>query len=118
MNLLIVGAGGFIGAVLRYVASLGMQAALGRGFPFGTLFVNTSGGLFMGLALASPAVSGGVRLFLITGVLGGFTTFSAFGGETVELFSQGKYFLGGLNILCNVAFCLLGVWLGHRLGQA
>ncbi|HEX2256374.1 MAG TPA: fluoride efflux transporter CrcB [Afifellaceae bacterium] len=93
-HLLLVAAGGAIGAALRHLVGLGALRLFGAGFPVGTLTVNVAGSFAMGLLigwLALRAAGGGqnLRLFLATGVLGGFTTFSAFSAETVLLWERG-----------------------------
>jgi len=93
-HVLLVAAGGAIGAALRHLVGLAAMRLFGAGFPVGTLSVNVVGSFAMGLLiawLALKAAGGGqnLRLFLATGVLGGFTTFSAFSAETVLLWERG-----------------------------
>ena len=120
LNCLAVGAGGFLGAVLRYLCSL---LPLGRdgGFPVGTLLVNVLGAFAIGLIAEAAARRGvqnsGAVLFLKVGVCGGFTTFSTFSLETITLLSQGKTTAGMLYICASVALCLLGVLAGQWLAQ-
>lgn len=117
-NLLLVGLGGFIGSVLRYLASGWVQQALKSvGFPYGTLAVNLVGCFVIGL-LAHLAESRGlfasdVRLFVFVGILGGFTTFSSFGNETLNLARDSQWTAALLNITANVIGGLLAVWLGQ-----
>ena len=119
-NLLLVGAGGFLGSVLRYVAGGAVQAAARHvHFPWGTLAVNAAGclliGLLGGLAETRHVLSPEQRLFLITGFLGGFTTFSAYGFETYYLVRVGEPGLAAANALGQVALGLACVWAGHAL---
>jgi CrcB protein len=118
-NLLIIGIGGFVGACLRYAISSGAAKAFGSQLPYGTLVVNVAGAILIGLVLelssSTGLISANLRLFLVTGILGGFTTFSAFSYETMALLSEGKYMLGGLNICLNVFLSLLGVVLGKNI---
>jgi CrcB protein len=118
-NLLIIGIGGFVGACIRYAISSGAAKAFGSQLPYGTLVVNVAGAILIGLVLelssSTGLVSANLRLFLVTGILGGFTTFSAFSYETVALLSDGRYLLGGLNICLNVFLSLLGVVLGKNI---
>ncbi|NKC34014.1 CrcB family protein [Falsiroseomonas selenitidurans] len=86
-NLLLVAAGGALGSVLRYALSLLAVAQFGMGFPWGTLAVNVLGSAAIGAA-AALGVQGEARLLLVTGLLGGFTTFSAFSLETGMLFER------------------------------
>ena len=93
-HILLVAAGGAIGAALRHLVGLGVIRLFGTGFPLGTLSVNVLGCFAMGLliawlALKAPGGGQNLRLFLATGVLGGFTTFSAFSLETVLLWERG-----------------------------
>lgn len=121
MKLLYVGLGGFIGACLRYVVSLGAQRWWGAEFPYGTMVVNIAGGLMIGLimelSIASDLIPPHLRLFLVTGLLGGFTTFSAFSYETVSLFSAGSFGLAALNIGANVVLSLLGLMAGKAMAM-
>jgi len=112
-NVMLVAAGGAIGAVGRYcvVSALALGA-----FPLGTLIVNVAGSFLIGL-LASAATSPGLidpqwRLFLQTGLLGAFTTFSAFSLETLSLLQQGEWQLAVLNAVTNLLLCMIAVWLG------
>jgi CrcB protein len=120
MNTALIGAGGALGAIARY----GMGGLLHRspalaGFPFGTLAVNLLGclliGLGAGLADARQAFSPDARLFLFVGVLGGFTTFSSFGYETIALLRDHELLRAGLNVGLNVFAGLALVWLGYAL---
>ena len=92
-NLLLVMAGGALGAGLRHLVGSAAMARLGPGFPWGTLIVNLSGGLAIGLLVGWLGRSGGsepLRLFLAVGLLGGFTTFSAFSLETFQMIERGQ----------------------------
>ena len=113
--------GGGIGAISRYWLSLGIYRLVGTGFPYGTLVVNILGCFFIGLWMTMFEdrflVNPNLRLFLIIGILGGFTTFSSFSFETISLLQEGSYFLGMGNILLSVFVCLTATWLGHLLGK-
>lgn len=117
-KLLLIGAGGFIGSVCRYLLS-GLVQGLSRSisFPFGTFAVNLAGcffiGLFAHLSESRGFLSDSSRAFVFVGLLGGFTTFSAFSSETFNLLRDGETSLAFLNILGQVALCLLSVWLGR-----
>lgn len=118
MTAVLVALGGALGAVLRYWISAALQGnARADAFPSGTLVVNVVGCFAMGAlsALADrPALlSPGARAFLAVGVLGGFTTFSAFAGETVTAARAGAIQISVLNILGSVGLCLVAVWLGR-----
>jgi CrcB protein len=119
-NILLIGLGGFAGSVLRYWAS-GYAQGLSRslGFPYGTLAVNVLGCLIIGLlshlADARGAFSAETRLLVFTGFLGGFTTFSTFGNETLNLLRGGQAGAAAANVLASVALGLGAVWLGRAL---
>jgi fluoride exporter len=91
-NLLVIGLGGMIGSIARYVASKSVDATLGPNFPYGTMTVNIMGsfaiGIIFAVALKKGEISEGWRLFLATGVCGGFTTFSAFALENLIMLQQ------------------------------
>jgi fluoride exporter len=115
-NLLLVMLGGAIGAGLRHLAGVVALARLGPGFPWGTLFVNLAGGLLIGL-LAGWFVRAGanepMRLFLAVGVLGGFTTFSAFSLETFLMIERGQLAAAAayvaLSVIGSIALLFLGL---------
>lgn len=105
LSFALVALGGALGSMLRYALSVQATAALGTGFPWGTLAVNVLGSAAIGVA-AGLGVSGGARLLLVTGVLGGFTTFSAFSLETGELFERHPV-LAALYVAASVGLGLL-----------
>ena len=121
MSWLILALGGAMGTLLRHALSQGMASWWGRGFPHGTLLVNTLGALAIGLLRSVPAqrLPGGPawRDALCIGLLGGFTTFSAFSWETVTLFAEGARGRALLNVLANVTLCLVACALGMSLGR-
>ena len=119
-NLLLVGAGGFLGAVMRYI--LGgwiLHQAAGAKFPLSTFAVNVLGCLTIGLLSAAAErfdlIGPHARLFLFTGLLGGFTTFSAFGFETFFLLLRGELLIASLYAGASVVVCIFAVWAGFRL---
>jgi len=117
-TLLIVGVGGFLGAVLRYSLSSLVQRLVGAGFPAGTLVVNVLGCLGIGyaLGLASRAdLSESLRLFVVVGLIGSFTTFSTLGYETVELLRAGSHRAALLSVGMQLALGLGAVVLGRML---
>jgi CrcB protein len=123
VKLIWVGIGGFIGAVLRYLASGWAQSLSGSvSFPFGTLVVNIAGCFAIGalsyLADVRGMLGPDARLFLIVGILGGFTTFSAFGNETMNLLRDGQVLHAGINIVASLLLCLAAVWGGRALAVA
>lgn len=109
-----VAAGGALGAVARYLAGMAALRLLGGGFPWGTLFVNVAGSFLIGLAMALLEARGTTRAtpFLVTGILGGFTTFSAFSLETAALVGRGATGPAALYVLLSVALSLAAVTLG------
>lgn len=117
MNLLLVAVGGALGAVARYGVGLGAARWLGLGFPWGTLAVNVVGGFAMGwLAARVGPEQEALRLALGVGVLGGFTTFSAFSLETVRLMEH-QPGLAALYAAASVVLSVGACWLGLYLGR-
>ena len=115
---LIVGFGGFIGAVLRYWVSGWVQSGFVT-FPFGTLGVNFIGSLLLALIMYASEYRGffgeEARVFLTIGVLGSFTTMSTFSYESIKLLEQDQHILFGLNLVGTITLCLLAVYLGKVL---
>ena len=113
---LLVGAGGFVGAAARYLVGGLVYRYLEASFPYATFLINVSGcfgiGFLAVLAEERFAIGPPARLFLMTGVLGGYTTFSTFGYETFTLARDGSYALAALNVTGQVALGLLAVWAG------
>jgi CrcB protein len=119
-KILLAGIGGFAGSALRYVVSGLVQNISGSiRFPFGTLAVNLTGCLVIGflsqLAETRGFFSAEVRTLIFIGVLGGFTTFSAFGNETINLWRDGEGALAGANIAAHLVLCLGAVWLSRAV---
>lgn len=115
-QVLAVAAGGALGSALRFWMSTWVHGIAGRGFPYGTLTVNVLGSFVMGLLcvllIDKFNVSLEWRAALLTGVLGGFTTFSSFSMETLTLFEMGEPFKASLYILLSIAVCLAATWVG------
>jgi CrcB protein len=116
--LLLVGTGSFIGGVCRYLLSTLVQAKTPSGFPYGTLVVNLAGCLLIGLLFGifeKSEVGTETRLLLVTGVLGGFTTFSAFSGETFNLIRTGHFAMAVayvlISVLAGVCLTFTGAWI-------
>ena len=117
-NLLLVMLGGAFGAGARHLAGVAGLRWLGPGFPWPTLFVNLAGSLLMGLLAGWLVQKGGseqARLFFGVGVLGGFTTFSAFSLQTLDLMRAGALYRAGLNVGVSVVLCIVAVAIGHAL---
>ncbi|GAB4574178.1 MAG: fluoride efflux transporter CrcB [Anaerolineae bacterium] len=121
-NLLLVGIGGFIGAVMRYLTSDFVQRySPANGFPIGTLAVNVLGcliiGLLAGVADVREVFTPQTRTLVFVGVLGAFTTFSTFSYETASFLNNGQIAPALLNIGTQIALGLAAVWLGSHLAQ-
>ena len=119
-DILLVGIGGFIGSVARYkLGGLVLHLAAQQRFPYSTFAVNVLGCLVMGLLAGAAAryeVFGpGTRLLLFTGVLGGFTTFSAFGLEATQLIRRGEFGVAVLYAGSSVVLGIAAVWVGIRV---
>jgi CrcB protein len=119
MGYLIVFLGGGLGAALRHGINLGSVRIFGMGFPYGTLLINVTGSLLMGLAAAYFAFKGDAgqhwRLFLTTGILGGYTTFSAFSLDAALLYERGEAGAAAFYVLGSVALSIAGLFAGMAL---
>lgn len=115
--LLIVGAGGFLGSVARYLAAKYIQQTVLSPFPYGTFWVNILGcfliGLFYGLSERSGVMSNELRLFLTVGFCGGFTTFSTFANENMSFLRDGAFLYFALYTGLSVFLGLVAVYLGN-----
>jgi CrcB protein len=123
MNVLLVGAGGFLGSMARYLTVISVDKRLNSVMPLGTLTVNIAGSFILGFVLALAMKKTGThlhewRLFIGTGFCGGFTTFSAFAAENLSLFEQKFPGAAFLYITLSVAAGLLAVWLGFALAKS
>lgn len=121
VRLLLVGAGGFVGASLRYLVGGLVHRWLPATFPYGTLLVNVSGCFLIGVlaSLAEERMIGPLaRVFWMVGVLGGYTTFSSFGYETISLLREGSHASAWANVLGQVMLGLAAVWAGAAAGRA
>jgi CrcB protein len=121
-HLLLVGAGGAIGSILRYLVGLWTVHRFGAGFPWGTLGVNITGSFLIGVLaeviMRKFGASPEMRVFLITGVPGGYTTFSAFSLDAITLFERGDVMLSVIYVVASVALSLLAVFSGLALMRA
>lgn len=115
-----VAVGGAFGSVLRVGLSGWVQSAAGRGFPYGTLSVNVIGCFLMGALFVWLVERGDNALWtagLLAGVLGGFTTFSAFSMDTLRLIESGEIGPAFTNVAASVVLCLGATWLGLSLAR-
>ncbi|MBU6445596.1 MAG: fluoride efflux transporter CrcB [Alphaproteobacteria bacterium] len=115
---LLVALGGALGSIGRYAVSGLVATGFGETFPWGTLVVNVVGSFVIGFfaTLTAPDgrvfVGAGTRQFVMTGICGGFTTFSSFSLNTLNLIQDGEWLYAGGNIAGSVTLCLISVWLG------
>ena len=121
MSIISIAIGGAAGSLCRYGMSNGIYLLLGRSFPYGTLAVNILGSFVMGivyiLMIERASISEELRAGITIGLLGAFTTFSAFSIETINLIESGEILKAGLNILFSVTLCVVGCWLGMNLSR-
>lgn len=121
---LIIGLGGALGSMARYAASVWISNRAGDTFPWGTFAVNVAGSFLIGLlaSLSSPEgrtlIPPAWRHFFMIGVCGGFTTFSSFSLQTLNLVRDGDWLRAFLNVGLSVIACLTAVWLGFAAAQA
>ena len=115
-NILLIGLGGGIGSMCRYTVSL---LLVNKSFPVATLLINISGSFIIGLvaayALKNEWFAANWKLFLATGICGGFTTFSAFTLENMQLLQQGKYLWALLYIAASIVLGLMATFFGYKL---
>lgn len=118
-SILLVGIGGAFGSMLRYLSALLTNRYWNNSFPLGTFAVNIIGciliGILVALAEKQNIINNDLKLLLITGFCGGFTTFSTFSLENIQLINTGNYTLLILNILLSVSLGVLGVWIGLNI---
>jgi fluoride exporter len=115
-NFLFVGLGAAIGGMLRYFFSTIIKH---NTFPYNTLLINIAGclliGIVFGLSEKSNGISEQVKLFVATGICGGFTTFSAFSVENMQMIKEGDYVTAGVYIFASVALCIVAVFAGFKI---
>ena len=121
-TLIFVAAGGALGASARYLVGIGSGRLLGYGFPYGTLAVNVIGCLIMGLLIEAMAlrwtVSNELRAFLTVGILGGFTTFSAFSAEFALLVERHDYLAASIYLIASVVLSIAALFAGLAIVRA
>ena len=119
-----VALGGALGSMARFGVANAVTALTGPKFPWGTLLINIGGSFVIGWfgtltgSRGTVSVPPDIRIFVMVGICGGFTTFSSFSLQTLELMQSGELLWAAGYILGSVVLCLLGVWLGTLLGQA
>ena len=122
MQILLVGVGGAIGAVARYLLGGAVHRLIPGFFPYGTFVVNVIGclafGLVVGLAESRLVIGPGARAFVLIGVLGGFTTFSSFIFESFELVRGGQMIAVAANVAGQVIVGFVALWAGYAVGRA
>jgi len=120
----LIALGGALGSVTRFWLNGLISGQLGPGFPWGTLVINVTGSFLIGFffTLTEPGgrvfASSNTRQFFMTGICGGYTTFSSFSLQTLNLAREGEWVRAGANTAGSVAACLVAVWLGHLAASA
>lgn len=120
MNVLLVAAGGAIGAAARYLVGLWLAARLGPDFPWGTFFVNVTGSFLIGIVLTlveGGTLPAGARLFLAVGIMGGYTTFSSYSYEALALITDGEMVKAFVYVFGQLLLGFFGVYLGVVVGR-
>jgi len=121
---LLIALGGALGSVGRFWVAGRVADQLGETFPWGTLVINVTGSFVIGFFFTFTGPEGRImassntRYFFMTGICGGYTTFSAFSLQTLNLAREGEWLRAGANTLGSVTFCLVAVWLGHLAAAA
>ena len=120
-SILLVGLGGAIGSILRYLSSMMVNKYWQQAFPLATFLINMLGCLLIGMLMAfiekQPGVSDNFRLLFVTGFCGGYTTYSAFAYENTSLMSNGQTLVAFAYIAASVLVGILFVWVGMYLGR-
>jgi CrcB protein len=120
----LVAVGGALGSVARFWFSGFIAGRMGETFPWGTLLVNISGSFVIGFFDALTGADGrwlassNTRIFFMIGICGGYTTFSSFSLQTLNLLRAGEWFRAGANCAGSFVLCLMAVWLGHALAMS
>jgi fluoride exporter len=121
---LLVAIGGALGSMARFWLAAFVATLLGPQFPWGTILINILGSLVIGFFATFTGPGGrlvasfDMRAFVMVGICGGFTTFSAFSLQTLDLARANHWAQAGANVVSSVVICLIAVWLGHLLASA
>ena len=122
---LLVAFGSALGGMARFSCTVLAERALGAAFPYGTLFINILGSFLIGFVLTLTDEHSGrfptgsdFRVFFMTGICGGYTTFSSFSLQTLTLLRNDHALAAGANVLLSVTLCLLATWLGQTAGSS
>jgi CrcB protein len=120
LNYLMVAIGGALGSIARLWVSTIVTERVTETFPLGTLVVNITGSFLIGLfaGMFRSGASTTARAFLMTGICGGYTTFSSFSLQNLQLLESGKYYYAGLNTALSFVLCMVAVWFGYVAGVA
>jgi fluoride exporter len=116
--------GSALGGIARFWCSGVLAALIGETFPWGTLLINVIGSFVIGLFATLTGADGRLlvgsltRQFVMVGLCGGYTTFSSFSLQTLNLINDGEWFHAGANVVLSVALCVIGVWVGHIMALA
>lgn len=116
-SVMLVAVGGALGGMGRLFVSRWAAARLGTGFPWGTLIVNLSGAFLIGWLAVSLTVGAGLSLWLLTGILGGFTTVSSFSLQTLDLMREQRWMAASANVSLTLVLGIAAAALGVELGQ-
>jgi fluoride exporter len=116
--------GSALGGIARFWCSGVLAALIGETFPWGTLLINVIGSFVIGLFATLTGADGRLlvgsltRQFVMVGLCGGYTTFSSFSLQTLNLINDGEWFHAGANVVLSVVLCVIGVWVGHIMALA